>query len=211
MRRARRVVKGAKWGYYAAHLVTWSLNYLIFIGTLVMRSFLVALALALSSVPAAAQESCKLNPATLPYSPGYAQLVIAPDQRTVYIAGQVAQDSSGTVVGVGDFGAQVEHTFGNLRRALEAVGATFAHVVKWNYYVTDASRVAQVREIRDRVLAGIAPPASTLVEVKGLFRPDVLIEIEAVAVAPRALPCAELRRLERRAPARPSPGAAGAG
>lgn len=171
----------------------------------------VVMLLAFVPAPAGAQESCKVNPATLPHSPGYAQLVIAPDARTVYIAGQVSQDSSGAVIGAGDFGVQVEQTFGNLRRALTAVGATFAHVLKWNYYVTDASRVGQVREIRDRMLGGIAPPASTLVEVKGLFRPDIMIEIEAVAVAPRALTCDELRRrVERPATARPSPDAAGA-
>ena len=176
------------------------------------RSAALAGAALLLSLPrtAPAQESCKVNPATLAYSPGYAQLVIAPDQRTVYIAGQVAQDSSGAVLGAGDFGTQAERTFGNLRRALEAVGATFAHVVKWNFYVTDAGRVAQLREIRDRVLAGTAPPASTLVEVKGLFRPDLMIEIEAVAVAPRVLRCAELRRLERPAPARSGSGSDGA-
>ena len=69
--------------------------------------------------------------------------------------------------------------------------------MKWNYYITDASRVTIVREVRDRLLNGVAPPASTLVEVKGLFRPELQIEIEAVAVAPRALDCQALRRRER--------------
>lgn len=160
-------------------------------------AFIHTSALLLSAVSLGAQPSCKYNPSTLPYSPGYAQLVIAPDARTVYIAGQVAQDSSGAMVGGSDFRAQVEQAFGNVQRALAAVDATWAHVLKWNYYITDVSRIAVVREVRDQMLVGTAPPASTLVEVKGLFRPDALIEIEAVAVAPHRLDCATLKRRER--------------
>ena len=126
------------------------------------------------------------NPPTLPPARGYSQLVEVPaGHRLVYLSGQVALDSAGRLVGPGDLRAQTRQTFENLRRALAAVGATFADVVKLSYYVVDASQVAVIREERDRVVNVAAPPASTLVEVRRLFRDDLLIEIEAVAVLGR--------------------------
>ena len=75
--------------------------------------------------------------------------------------------------------------FENLRRALAAAGATFKDVVKLNYYVLDATQAPAVREVRDRYVDAAAPPASTLVEVRRLFRDDVLLEVEATAVVRR--------------------------
>jgi enamine deaminase RidA (YjgF/YER057c/UK114 family) len=71
--------------------------------------------------------------------------------------------------------------FENLRLVLAASGATFKDVIKLNYYVTDARNLAVLREVRDQFVNSAAPPASTLAEVKGLFRPDVMLEVEAVA------------------------------
>ncbi|MFL5574653.1 MAG: RidA family protein, partial [Gemmatimonadaceae bacterium] len=92
---------------------------------------------------------------------------------------------AGRLIGPGDLRVQAGAVFENLRRALAAAGATFADVVKLNYYVVDASQVAVLREVRDRYIDVAAPPASTLVEVRRLFREDVLLEVEAVAVARR--------------------------
>jgi enamine deaminase RidA (YjgF/YER057c/UK114 family) len=61
-------------------------------------------------------------------------------------------------------------------------GATFTDVVKLNYYVVDISQIAAVREARDRHINVATPPASTLVEVRRLFRDDLLLEVDAVAV-----------------------------
>jgi enamine deaminase RidA (YjgF/YER057c/UK114 family) len=118
---------------------------------------------------------------------GYSQIVDVPaGNRLLFLAGQVALDSTGALVGRGDFPAQARQVFENLRRALAAEGATFADVVKLNYYVLDASQLTALREIRDRYVNTAAPPASTLVEVRRLFRDDVLLEVEAVAaVRPR--------------------------
>lgn len=149
---------------------------------------------------AAAQSSCKLNPATLFQPAGFAQLVIAPDQRTVYIAGQVAQDSSGAVIGAGNFTAQATQVFTNLRAALAAVDADFRSVVKWNIYVTDVANLPTLRAARNAALGEVAPPASTLVQVPALYRPELLLEIEAVAVLPQLADCAALRKRERAAP-----------
>lgn len=126
-----------------------------------------------------------LNPSAMPAARGYSHVVEIPaGSRLVYISGQVALDSTGALVGAGDFRAQAEQVFTNLHHALAAVGATFADVVKLNYYVRDALHVAELREVRDRHINLKAPPTSILLEVPHLFRDDLLLEIEAVAVVP---------------------------
>lgn len=132
-----------------------------------------------------AADSRFVNPPGLATPTGYTHVVVAPDDRTVYIAGQVAWDSAGRIVGAGDFRAQVEQVFANLGRALAGVGATFGDVVKTTTFVTDMSQLAAIREIRSKYLHPSRPPASTLVQVASLVRPELLIEIEAVAVLPR--------------------------
>jgi reactive intermediate/imine deaminase len=102
--------------------------------------------------------------------------------RIVYISGQVPLDAEARLVGEGDFGAQVRQVFDNLSAALEAAGASWSDVVKLSYFVVDIGQVAALRAIRDECVDTQHPPASTLVEVSRLFRQDVLVEIEAVAV-----------------------------
>jgi enamine deaminase RidA (YjgF/YER057c/UK114 family) len=102
----------------------------------------------------------------------------------VYLSGQVPSDASGNVVGEGDFEAQVEQVFRNLKIAVEAAGGTMADIVKLNYYLAaevDQANVPKLRPIRDRYLNVENPPASTFVVVSRLMRPGWLIEIEAVA------------------------------
>ena len=82
---------------------------------------------------------------------------------------------------VGDFRRQAEQVFANLEVALKEAGATFADVVKLNFYVVDMTKLQDLREVRDQHVNPAAPPASTLVEVRKLFRDEVLIEVEAVA------------------------------
>lgn len=121
---------------------------------------------------------------TLPPSPGYSQAAVVSSGRLVYIAGQVAMDSSGKLVGPGDFRAQVKQTFENLKAALAASGATFDNVVKLNSYFVDAKQAPVFREVRDQYVNVASPPVSTAVEVRRLVREEWLIEIEAVAVVP---------------------------
>jgi enamine deaminase RidA (YjgF/YER057c/UK114 family) len=104
--------------------------------------------------------------------------------RIIYIAGQVALDRSGKVVGEGDMLAQAQQTFENLKAALEASGANFGNVVKLNYYFSDIAQLGAVREVRDKFINAENPPASTAVEVRRLFREPFLIEVEAIAVVP---------------------------
>jgi 2-iminobutanoate/2-iminopropanoate deaminase len=123
-----------------------------------------------------------LNPPTLPPSRGYTQVVEVPaGARMVYVSGQVPLDRDGNLVGAGDFRRQAEQVFVNLDRALTAAGATFADVVKINYYIRDVSHLVDLRAVRDQHVSTTSPPASTLVEVSHLFRDDVLLEVEAVA------------------------------
>jgi enamine deaminase RidA (YjgF/YER057c/UK114 family) len=102
----------------------------------------------------------------------------------VYLSGQVPIDASGKLIGEGDFEAQVEQVFANLRIAVEAAGGTMADIVKLNYYLApevDQAAVPKLRPIRDRYINVENPPASTFLVVSRLMRPGWLIEIEAVA------------------------------
>jgi len=122
------------------------------------------------------------SPATLPPPTGYSHIAKVNKGTLVYIAGQVSSDASGALVGEGNFEAQVEQVFKNVKLALEAAGATMADVVKLNtYLVAEVSQddLPKMRAIRDRYLNKEKPPASTLVVVSRLARPGWLIEIEA--------------------------------
>ena len=124
-----------------------------------------------------------LNPSALSTPTGYTHVVQVHGGRTLYIAGQVAFDKSGKVVGKGDFAAQVTQVFENLKSALAAGGATFDNVVKVTTFVTDLSQMQTLRSIRGKYY-GTNAPASTLVQITKLAHEDLLIEIEAIAVVP---------------------------
>ena len=124
------------------------------------------------------------SPATLPPPTGYSHIAKVNNGTLVYIAGQVSSDASGKLVGEGNFEAQVEQVYKNVKLALQAAGATMADIVKLNtYLVAEVSQddLPKMRTIRDRYLNKEKPPASTLVVVSRLARPGWLIEIEAVA------------------------------
>ena len=124
-----------------------------------------------------------LSPDTLPRPFGYSHVVDAPAGRIVYVSGQVPLDAAGELVGTGDFAQQARQVFVNLNAALEAAGVGWDDVVKLNFFVTDLRDIAALREIRDEYVNTEQPPASTLVQVAALFRPDVMFEADAVAVA----------------------------
>jgi enamine deaminase RidA (YjgF/YER057c/UK114 family) len=125
-----------------------------------------------------------LQPVGLARPAGYSHTVSAERGRMVFIAGQVALDADNKVVGPGDLRAQTEQVFKNVRIALAAAGASFADVVKWTIYVANykpADR-AVISEMRGRILGDNPPPASTLIGVQSLVLPELLVEIEAIAV-----------------------------
>jgi reactive intermediate/imine deaminase len=112
---------------------------------------------------------------------GYSHAVAAAG-RLVAIAGQVAMDEDGELVGPSDPKAQAERVFENLRLVLAAAGASFADVIKLGIFVTDIAILPVVREVRDRYVDTAQPPASTAVQVAALFRPGYVVEIEALGV-----------------------------
>ena len=122
-----------------------------------------------------------INPAALSRPNGYSHAVDVGPGRTIYVSGQIAVNQTGQVVGPGDIKTQTRQVFENIRVALGAAGATLDHVVKITVFMTDISQLSGFREVRDSYFTS-APPASSLVEVKGLVRPDLLNEIEAIAV-----------------------------
>jgi reactive intermediate/imine deaminase len=123
-----------------------------------------------------------LNPDGLPAPLGpYSNVVTSGPGQLVFVAGQVALDANAEVVGKGDIAAQTRQVMENLRLALEAAGASFADVVRVVNYITDVKLFGQMAEVRREYL--VEPyPVSTLVEVPALIFPELLIEIEAIAV-----------------------------
>jgi len=127
-----------------------------------------------------------VNPPELPTPPGYSHVVEIRSGRTVYIAGQVAVDRNGTLVGGSDFEAQADQVFGNIAAALAGVGCTAKDLVKLTVYVRDMGNIALYRKARNRFLGTVTPPAApaiTLVEVSRLYADEILLEIDAVAAA----------------------------
>jgi len=120
------------------------------------------------------------QPDGLQDTPLYRQVIKA--GNTVYIAGQIAVDQDGQIVGRGDVTAQATQVFENLGKALAAAGADWSHLVKITVYVTDAGLRDPIREARRRYLGSPDPVVSTFVVVAALALPELLIEIEGIAV-----------------------------
>jgi enamine deaminase RidA (YjgF/YER057c/UK114 family) len=123
-----------------------------------------------------------VNPEALHQPIGYTHIVEVQAGSIAYISGQVAFSKAGKLVGEDDIVMQTRQVFENLKDALEALNASFADLIKLNYYAADASRLVEIREVRNQYVS--TPPASTFVVVKGLARPEFLIEIEAVVALP---------------------------
>jgi 2-iminobutanoate/2-iminopropanoate deaminase len=125
-----------------------------------------------------------LSPKSIHAPRGYSHSARVSSGTLLFIAGQVALDASGKLVGTGDFRAQTQQIFQNLQAAVEASGGGFRDIVKLNVYVLDVANLADFRDVRDRHIDVNHPPTSTVVQVAALFRPEFMIEIEAVAALP---------------------------
>ena len=101
--------------------------------------------------------------------------------KVVHVSGTTATDANGNLVGVGDLTAQTLQTLKNIGSALESVGAKLEDVVRTRIYVTDISRWEEVGKVHAHFFSEIRP-TNTMVEVRKLVNPDVLVEIEAEAI-----------------------------
>jgi enamine deaminase RidA (YjgF/YER057c/UK114 family) len=111
----------------------------------------------------------------------YTHVVVASGQSLIFISGQLARDQDGNIVGPRDMRAQIKQVGENLRKALAATGATLGNLVKTTTFVTDIDEFFKHVDVRHDYL-GVALPASTTVEVRRLSHPDLMVEIEAIAV-----------------------------
>jgi 2-iminobutanoate/2-iminopropanoate deaminase len=111
----------------------------------------------------------------------YSHVVTVEGRRLVFMAGQLSRDVSGNVVGKGDMRVQIRQVCENIKTGLTAAGASLADVVKMTTFVTDIDEFMRHVDVRMEYF-GTAPPTSTTVEVRRLSHPDLLVEVEVVAI-----------------------------
>jgi enamine deaminase RidA (YjgF/YER057c/UK114 family) len=124
-----------------------------------------------------------INPDTLPTPESYTQVVVATGRRLVFVAGQVAEDERGNLVGAGDLARQARQAFANVSRALTAAGARPDQVARITIYVVGhrPEYLPLISEARIAVF-GEHRPADVLLGVETLAEPGYLIEVDAFAV-----------------------------
>jgi enamine deaminase RidA (YjgF/YER057c/UK114 family) len=110
----------------------------------------------------------------------YSHVVVVEARKTIFVSGQLARDAQGHVVGAGDMRVQIRQTGENIKTALAAAGATLNDVVKTNTYVTDIEEFFKHTDVRMEYFGAL--PTSTTVEVRKLAHPDLMVEIEVIAV-----------------------------
>ena len=111
----------------------------------------------------------------------YSQAVITEGGRIVWLAGQVgAADTSGNSL-AGDFDGQVREGFSRLNQTLEEAGGSLADMVTMTVYITDARCGDRFTELRKEIF-GDNFPASALITIAGLARPEMLVEVQGIAV-----------------------------
>ena len=131
----------------------------------------------------------RLNPHTV-HAPvgGYSHLSRVKASQFLYLAGQVAVDANGNLVGEGDAGAQARQIYENMGRILESAGASFANVVQFTTYIVGRENVDRFLEVRTEIVDELYPdgdyPPSTLLIIDGLYSEAALAEVTAVAALP---------------------------
>ena len=101
--------------------------------------------------------------------------------KIVHVSGTTATDHDGNLVGIGDAGAQTLQALRNIQRALESVGAKLDDVVRTRIYVTDINKWEEVGRVHGLFFKNVKP-TTTMIEIKSLINPNMLVEIEAEAI-----------------------------
>ena len=127
-----------------------------------------------------------INPPSLHQNPAFTNVVqVTGPVKTIYVGGQNAVDTTGAIVGKGDFKAQSEQVLKNIQAALEAGGAQLEHVIKWNMYVIQGQSLQEGFAVFQQFWGNRRnPPAISMAFVAGLAHPDFLVEIDAIAIVP---------------------------
>jgi reactive intermediate/imine deaminase len=124
-----------------------------------------------------------ITPKTLHRPFGYAHAIQI--DNTIYISGQIPLDQEMHVVGKNDIAVQTERVYENLKKVIEEAGGSMSNIVMLNIYCTDLEGYdKKTRHLRKKYF-GDYYPATTAIEVKRLYRPDFMIEVEAIAVLDR--------------------------
>jgi enamine deaminase RidA (YjgF/YER057c/UK114 family) len=124
------------------------------------------------------------SPDDLAAPAGYSHVVSIPAGRLIWTSGQVPMDVDRHIASGQGWEQQTRLAFENVEKALRAAGAGWPDVVKLTLFVVDVSELPTIRVVRDEFVDTAHPPTSSLIQVAGLFHPDVLIEVEAVAWKP---------------------------
>ena len=101
--------------------------------------------------------------------------------KTLYIAGQVARDTQGNLIGKGDFEAQARQVYTNLKNILKEAGGNLKNIVKMTTILTHYGNMESRKKIQNEFFGDIMPP-NTLMIIESLASPDYMIEVEAIAV-----------------------------
>jgi enamine deaminase RidA (YjgF/YER057c/UK114 family) len=132
---------------------------------------------------------------------GYSHAVVT-SGRLAFLAGQIAVDPGGNLVGRNDLAAQTRQALHNMQAILRELGVDWSAVVRFTWYVLDTTDLQVIRDVRDEflkpALGGHPNPASTLVQVAGLFHPGFLVEVDAVVALPADVDDSWLRGGDRR-------------
>ena len=110
----------------------------------------------------------------------YSHVVVVEARKTIFVSGQLARDPKGDVVAPGNMREQLRQVGENIKAALEAAGATLDDIVKTNTYVTDIEEFFRHVDVRMEYFGAL--PTSTTVEVRKLAHPDLVVEVEAIAM-----------------------------
>lgn len=134
----------------------------------------------------------------------YSHGMVAPGGEIVVVAGQVGMDRKGRLVGPGDVAAQTKQTFENIRAVLEAAGATMGQVARFQTFLTHAADIEGFMQARREVFPRYFPdrvyPPNTILVVSRLVQPELLVEIEAMAIKPAGAPAPKRRSASSKRP-----------